>query len=87
VALATCFCYDLYREAAKRNLSVRRVDVEVTGPFGQPGEPAQDISYRARVDAEASQSDIDELIRATDTVAEVQNAIRRGCSVRLLTNW
>jgi organic hydroperoxide reductase OsmC/OhrA len=83
-ALATCFCNDLYREAAKRTLSVRRVDVEVTGTFGQPGEAARDISYRAKVDAEASQSDIDELIRATDSVAEIQNTIRHGCAVRLL---
>ena len=83
-ALATCFCNDLYREAAKRNIQVRSVDVEVTGTFGNPGEPAQEISYRAKVEADAPQSDIDELIRATDSVAEIQNTVRRGCAVQLL---
>ena len=34
--LATCFCNDLYREAAKRNIAVQDVEVEVTGTFGTP---------------------------------------------------
>ena len=34
-ALATCFCNDLYREAAKRGLEVHDVKVEVTGTFGE----------------------------------------------------
>ena len=83
-ALATCFCNDLYREAKNRNIVVRSVDVQVTGTFGQPGEPAQEISYRVNVDADAAQSVIDELIRATDAVAEIHNTVRRGCAVRLL---
>lgn len=29
LALATCYCNDLYREAAKRNIQVERVEVEV----------------------------------------------------------
>ena len=45
-ALATCFCNDLYREAGKRGIEVQSVNVEVTGTFGNPGEPARDISYR-----------------------------------------
>jgi organic hydroperoxide reductase OsmC/OhrA len=44
-ALATCFCNDLYREAA-----------------------------------------IQELISATDSVVEIHNTIRRGCTVRLMTS-
>jgi hypothetical protein len=43
-ALATCFCNDRYREAAKRGVEVQDVEVEVTGTFGNPGEPARDIS-------------------------------------------
>ena len=29
LSLATCFCNDLYREAAKRGIAVRQVEVEV----------------------------------------------------------
>lgn len=82
-ALATCFCNDLYREAAKRDIEVRAVNVEVMGTFGNPGEPARNVNYRVRVDADASQETIDDLIRTTDTVAEIQNTLRAGCAVRL----
>ena len=82
-ALATCFCNDLYREAAKRDIEVGAVNVEVMGTFGNPGEPARNVTYRVRVDADASQETIDDLIRTTDTVTEIQNTLRAGCAVRL----
>ena len=81
VALATCFCNDIYREAAKRGISAR---MAVTGTFGDPGEPARDISNRADVHSNASQAAIDDLIRATDSVAEIHNTLRAGCEVRLI---
>ena len=59
------------------------VEVEVTGTFGNPGEPARDIRYRVQVHANAPQSTIDDLIRATDSVTEIQNTLRAGCAVRL----
>lgn len=82
-ALATCFCSDLYREAAKCGIDVQSVNVEVTGTFGNPGEPARDISYRVQVIADAQQMAIDDLIRAPDSVSEIQNTLRAGCDVRL----
>ena len=75
-------CNDLYREAGKRDIEVLTVDVEVTGAFGNPGEPARDISYRVLVHADAPQAEIDDLIRATDSVTEIQNTLRDGCAVR-----
>jgi uncharacterized OsmC-like protein len=67
-ALATCFCSDIYREATKRGIDIHDVKVEVTGRFGNPGEPARDISYRVKVNGNAPQNAIDDLIRATDSV-------------------
>jgi organic hydroperoxide reductase OsmC/OhrA len=83
-ALATCFCNDLYREAAKRGIDVEDVKVELTGTFGNPGEPARDISYRVQVHADAPKATIDDLIRTTDAVAEIQNTVRGGCAVKLI---
>ena len=82
-ALATCFCNDLYREAEKRGIGVHGVEVEVTGAFGNPGEPARDIRYRVQVHADAPKTAMDDLIRATDSVTEIQNTLRAGCDVRL----
>jgi organic hydroperoxide reductase OsmC/OhrA len=76
LALATCYCNDLYREAAKRGLTVESVEVEVTGEFGAEGEPARNVSYRAKVTAQASEAEIRELINHTDRMAEIQNTLR-----------
>jgi uncharacterized OsmC-like protein len=76
LALATCYCNDIYREAAKRNIKVERVEVEVDGDFGAEGEPAKNVVYRAKVAAQASEEEIRELMRFTDTVAEIHNTFR-----------
>ena len=76
LALATCYCNDIYREAAKRNIKVDRVDVEVDGDFGVDGEPAKNVTYRAKVTAQASEEEIQDMMRFVDTVAEIQNTLR-----------
>lgn len=84
LALATCFCNDLYREAAKKGIAVRQVEVTVHGEFGDaPGSVAQNITYSARVEAEAPEADIAALIQHTDTVTEIQNTLRQGAPVTL----
>ena len=83
LALATCYCNDLYREGRKQGMEIAKVEVEVTGEFGTEGEGAQNILYRASVDAKAPREAILELMRHTDTVAEIQNTVRNGSSVVL----
>lgn len=75
LALATCYCNDIYREAAKRGLKVEHVEVEVEGEFGAEGEPAKNVSCRAKVTAQASEAQIRELMSHTDRVAEIQNTL------------
>lgn len=83
LALATCYCNDIYREAAKRNIKVERVEVEVNGDFGAEGEPARNVTYRAKVFSEAAEDEIRELMKFTDTVAEIQNTLRMETPVVL----
>lgn len=83
LALATCFCNDIYREAAKRGIVVESVQVQVEGDFGAEGEPARNIVYRAQVAASASRDEIRELIAHTDRMAEIQNTLRTGVHVTL----
>jgi len=83
LALAVCFCNDLYREAAKRKIAVSAVAVACTAEFGEDGEPGRDFRYTARVSADASPEVIEELIRATDRLAEVHNTLRKGISITL----
>lgn len=84
LALATCYCDDLYREAARRGIRVERVTVEVEGSFAGPGDIARDIVYRVDVTADASEEDVAALIWHTDTVAEIQNTLRAGVRVELV---
>lgn len=83
LALATCYCNDLYREAGKRGIEVSRVEVEVAGEFGGEGEPARNVTYAAKVWAKAPEETIRDLMRHTDRVAEIQNTLRNGMKVDL----
>jgi organic hydroperoxide reductase OsmC/OhrA len=82
LALATCYCNDLYREAARRAIDVTAVSVEAHAEFGSVGEAARALRYSASVTAMAAESDIRDLMTHTDRVAEVQNTLRRGLDVR-----
>jgi hypothetical protein len=44
---------------------------------------AENVTYHVSVEAEASEEEIQDLIYHTDTVAEIQNTLRGGTSVRL----
>jgi len=84
LALATCYCNDIYREAARKNIVVKSVHVEVSGEFDPaPGSHAENITYTATVEAEANEAEILDLMQHTDTVAEIQNTLRRITSVTL----
>jgi uncharacterized OsmC-like protein len=83
LALATCYCNDIYREAAKRGIALSLVEIEVEGEFGAEGEPGRNIRYHARISADASEEVIRDLMVFTDSVAEIQNTLRSGAAVQL----
>lgn len=83
LALATCYCNDLYREAARMGLAIESVEVEATAAFPGVGLAATDIRYRATVSSCASAAEVAELLWQTDVVAEIHNTIRAGATVTL----
>lgn len=86
LALATCYCNDLYREAERLGIPVDGVEVEASARFAGVGLAATDIRYRAKVSSSADPSAIAELLRQTDAVAEVHNTIRAGAEVSLVSS-
>lgn len=84
LSIATCFCNDIYREAAKRNISVFSIEVHVTGDFGAEGEPGTNFKYKADVISNASPSETQDLINYVDKIAEIHNTLRQGISVTLV---
>lgn len=85
LALATCFCNDVYREASKRNLAITKVDVVFTAEFDAEGEPGRNFSYKVDLVSDASAAEIEDLIKYVDRIAEVHNTIRKGVSVTLIS--
>lgn len=83
LALATCYCNDIYREAKEMGVQVTAVSVHVTGDFGGKGQPASNIRYRATVTSTAPIKDVERLMRHTDAVAEIHNTLRQGMPVVL----
>ncbi len=84
LALATCYCNDLYREAARLGIAVDGVEVEAMARFDGVGLAASDIRYRVCVDSPADAAAVADLIRHTDAVAEVHNTVRAGVPVVLV---
>ena len=80
LALATCYCNDLHREAAKMGIELAQVDVDCTAEFASEGAAASDVTYTARISARASEDQIRELAARADALAEIQNTVRGGDS-------
>lgn len=83
LALATCYCNDIYREAAKRGIKVERVEVTVEGEFEAEGEPGRNFRYRARVAAQASRDEILALMH--QRMASPRSI--RPCAMASRLNW
>lgn len=83
LALATCYCNDLFREAARHGIAIELAEVEASAEFPGIGLAATNIRYRANIQSSASQAEIAGLLQETDAVAEVHNTIRNGVPVVL----
>jgi len=81
LALSTCYCNDLYREAGRRNIPIESVEVEARAEFPGEGLAATNVTYRARISSPAPDAEVDALLRLTDAVAEVQSTVRAGVPV------
>jgi organic hydroperoxide reductase OsmC/OhrA len=83
LALATCYCNDIHREAAKRGIEIMSLEVDVEGEFHAEGEAASQVEYSAKVVGSASEKELLDLMAWTDRVTEIQDTVRRGVPVIL----
>ncbi len=83
LAVAGCVSNDLFREARAAGIVLHRVEVTVHGDF--TGDPAvsTEVSYDLRVDGDATEARLRELVARVDEIAEIPNSLRRGTPVRL----
>ena len=83
LAIGACYTNDLYREAARKDLALKSVEVDVEGDWGGDPVRAQNVTFSVKVEANASEKEIRELIGHTDRMAEVHNSLRMGTEVVL----
>lgn len=83
LSIGACYCNDIFREAAKQGITVKSVQITVEADWG--GEPvrAQNVTFSAKVEAEATEEDIRALMEHTDGVAEIPNSLRLGTPVHM----
>ena len=84
LAVATCYCNDLFREAARLGIALDAVEVEASAEFAGIGLAASNVRYRARLESSASDAELARLLRETDAVAEVHNTLRAGVPVEFV---
>ena len=83
LAVAACVSNDLFREADRRGLALRRVRVSVTSEYVGSPAVSTPIEFDVELDGDAAQADLDALLDHVDAIAEIPNSIRNGTPVRL----
>jgi len=83
LAIGACYTNDLYREAAKQQLTIQSVQVDVDADWSGDPVRAQNVSFSVKVEARASEREILDLITHTNRVAEIHNSLRMGTAVEL----
>ena len=83
LALGACFANDVFREAAARELEVLSVRVVVDCDWTGDPPRATNVRYSTRVEAEADEDEIMDLIQHVDEIAEVHGTLRAGIGIEL----
>src|SRR5579872_3615263 len=83
LAIGGCYSNDVFREANKSGITVKNVQVTVRADWAGDPVRAQNVSFDVVVEADSSESEILDLIRHTDQVAEIPNSLRMGTDVKI----
>jgi len=83
LAVAGCVSNDLFREAARREITLTRVVVTVDGGYGGQPVVSTGISYSVEVAGPAPEADLIALVNHVDAIAEIPNSLRLGTPVTL----
>ena len=81
LAAAGCVLNDVYREADRLGITIDGVRVRASGGFDPATWSSTGVEYDVEVASEASDDDIERLVRLVDDVAEIPKALRSGTTV------
>lgn len=83
LAVAACVSNDLFREAARAGITLRRVRVTARSEYAGSPTVSGPIGYDVELAGDATADALSELARAVDRIAEIPNSLRGGTAVQL----
>ena len=81
LAVGACYTNEVFLEAGRRAVRVRSVHVDVSVDGDSPSAPH--LTASMRIEADADEETIADLVEHADRVAKIPNLLRLGTSVRL----
>lgn len=85
LSVAACVSNDLFRDAVKAGITLRRVRVTVSSEYSGTPAVSGPIEYDVELEGDASEAERRKFLEETDGIAEIPNSLRRGTEVRLRT--
>ena len=83
LAVAACISNDMFREAARDGIAIRRVRVTAASDYAGSPMVSTPIAYDLEVDGDATENQLRALVERVDRIAEIPNSLRGGTEVRL----
>lgn len=83
LAAAGCYVNTLFAEAVRRGIWLGSVEVDVEIERVERPARAHNVALRVRVEADADEPTIMELVEYADRASEVANSLRVGVAVRV----
>ena len=83
LAVAGCISNDLFREAARAGIRLRRVRVTASSDYAGEQPVSTPIRYDVEVQGDSSEEELRRLVQRVDQIAEIPNSLRGGTAVRL----
>lgn len=83
LAVAGCISNDLFREAARAGIALRRVRVTAVSDYDGDPPVSTPIDYEIELHGDAPEGTLRQLAEHVDEIAEIPNSIRRGTEIRL----
>ena len=84
LALGASYANEVFAEADRRGIEVIGVRVVAEGDWEGDPVQARSIRYSTRIEAEADEDAIMDLIRHVDAIGEVHNSLRAAAEVQLV---
>ena len=81
LAVAGCVLNDVFREAERLGVIVHGVRVTASGDFNIETWESTGIGYMVDIDSPTSADELDVLLEAVESVAEIPKSIRAGAPV------